>query len=195
MESHFHFGSVNRRPLTLVIFYDSNSRSFLEPIDVALTFSNFRDADNFYKVVDWAVDTGYNDTNVWQLYQSLSTIMYTLKEAIFSGTEDEGNFDGGAPNNVFQRKINGGTDVWVNVTGDHCYATDSSWIFTWYKVAQGPEIIDHHNSFQIALSCMDIDEDLVSDKCIIFWDYFELEYIFQYPGEFMTAGITIPTMG
>ena len=85
------------------------------------------------------------------MYKYPYAIFGCLKKAI-SGEKVEGSWDGGAVSNVFQRETIGGTAAWVNVTGDRPYLTNSTWIFTRYKVAQGSKTISKHKSFPIAVN-------------------------------------------
>ena len=117
-----------------------------------------------------------------------------IKSVLFSGAGDSsGNFEAAMINNVMSRTLNpvdfhkiGTLSPVENFTPLWGYA------FTWYKVTQPPEIIDHYNTFQLALACSGQSSDQsLAEKCVALFDYFEIGYSEQN-GDPMRVGATGP---
>ncbi|XP_075241134.1 uncharacterized protein LOC142336300 isoform X2 [Convolutriloba macropyga] len=150
-------------------------------------------ADKAGIVQQWIADGG-NQINYASFFTDNYGVYGEIKSSLFSGPNDtDENFVPELVNNVVMRQLSPQQlSTLGSLTGDENFTPDWGYCFTWYKVGQPPEIIDHHNTFQLAIGCqVQADNAAVAEKCAAMFDYFEIGF-FEQDGQLMRAGATGP---
>ena len=176
--------------LTFITFH-TNNRNYL----VSVYPSYGAGADNAHYVQEW-INDGRTQIN----YQSFLTLggiyAYDLKSSLFAGPKDTAdNFAYNVVNNVIMRRLSPNSDMILlrTLTGNGSFNPGWAYCFTWYKVGQPPEIIDHHNSYQLILGCEAPTEGdgSLAQRCVAIFDFFEIDY-YEQNGQIMRVGATGP---
>ena len=148
-------------------------------------------ADNAIKIQQWLASI--NPINYASFVENSGAYGDELKTSIFSGPLDNAtNFEPTMANNVITRLLKATERTMLkNLIGDEEFINEFAYCISWYKVGQPPEIIDHHNTYQLVLACSRNAAFTLTQKCVVLFDYFELGYTEQN-GQVMRAGATGP---
>ncbi|XP_075256855.1 uncharacterized protein LOC142349280 isoform X3 [Convolutriloba macropyga] len=137
---------------------------------------------------------GSNVVKASEVFNRNLAIDDQLTASIFNRSKDAGDgvFVANLVNNIIVRIIRTNADyaIIANLSGDSSFTPVWAVSVTWYKVAQGPEIIDKQNTFQLVIACSDDDSDDEADGCYSIYDYYQLEFVQDHSGQFMRAGVT-----
>ena len=148
-------------------------------------------ADNANIIQEWIASV--NPINYASFVTNSGSYGNEVKTSIFSGPNDTAaNFAPRFANNVISDSMSSSEKGTIEaLTGDANFISGFGYCFSWYKVGQPPEVIDHFNTFQLVLACSSETSSSPVDKCVALFDYFELGYTEQN-GQVMRAGATGP---